>query len=75
MAFVFNFVADMKGATNFMGSPKIKDRLFHSQRTGCFFIAETTQNELIVKPSFFVLPQTEAQLCVAFTLVHVHMHV
>lgn len=58
-----------------MGSPKIKDRLFHSQRTGCFFIAETTQNELIVKPSFFVLPQIGAQLYVAFTLMHVHVHV
>lgn len=45
-----------------MGSPKIKDRLFHSQRTGCFFIAETTQNELIVKPSSFVLPQIAPQL-------------
>lgn len=58
-----------------MAFPKIKDRLFHSQRTGCFFIAETTQNELIVKPSLFVLPHNEAQLCLAFTLMHVHVHV
>lgn len=36
-----------------MGFPKIKDRLFFTfKEQGVFFMAETTQNELIAKPSF-----------------------
>ncbi len=34
-----------------MGFPKIKDRLFSQSKNRVFFMAETTQNELIAKPS------------------------
>lgn len=34
-----------------MGFPKIKDRLFSQSKNSVFFMAETTQNELIAKPS------------------------
>lgn len=34
-----------------MGFPKIKDRLFSQSKNRVFFMAKTTQNELIAKPS------------------------
>lgn len=55
-----------------MGFPKIKDRqLFSQSKNRVFFMAKTTQNELIAKPSFFVLPQKIQQCSVALTYTHV----
>lgn len=48
-----------------MGFPKIKDRLFSQSKNRVFFIAKTTQNELIV------LPQKAQQRSIALALVRV----
>lgn len=54
-----------------MGFPKIKDRRFSQSKNRVFFIAKTTQNELIAKPPLFVLPW-KAQHCGSCTCVRLH---
>lgn len=51
-----------------MGFPKIKDRLFSQSKNRVFFIAKTTQNELIAKPPS--LSSHGKHNAVALALVH-----